>query len=40
MKTRLLLCAMRGGGFAYVGAMHDSFPHALTLSKKDGMPLL
>lgn len=22
-----------GGGFAYVGAMHDSFPHALTLSK-------
>ena len=24
-----------GGGFAYVGAMHDSFPHALELSKKD-----
>lgn len=23
-----------GGGFAYVGAMHDSFPHALKLSKK------
>lgn len=23
-----------GGGFAYVGAMHDSFPHALTLSKE------
>ena len=23
-----------GGGFAYVGAMHDSFPHALALSKK------
>ena len=23
-----------GGGFAYVGAMHDSFPHALTLSQK------
>ena len=23
-----------GGGFAYVGAMHDSFPHALTLSKQ------
>jgi hypothetical protein len=22
------------GGFAYVGAMHDSFPHALELSKK------
>lgn len=22
-----------GGGFAYVGAMHDSFPHALALSK-------
>ena len=24
-----------GGGFAYVGAMHDSFPHALELSKND-----
>lgn len=23
-----------GGGFTYVGAMHDSFPHALELSKK------
>ena len=23
-----------GGGFSYVGAMHDSFPHALELSKK------
>lgn len=23
-----------GGGFAYVGAMHESFPHALELSKK------
>lgn len=23
-----------GGGFAYVGALHDSFPHALELSKK------
>ena len=23
-----------GGGFSYVGAMQDSFPHALTLSKK------
>ena len=23
-----------GGGFRYVGAMHDSFPHALTLSRK------
>ncbi len=23
-----------GGGFAYVGAMHDSFPHAMELSKK------
>lgn len=23
-----------GGAFAYVGAMHDSFPHALSLSKK------
>ncbi len=23
-----------GGGFAYVGAMHDSFPHALALSGK------
>lgn len=25
--------ANAGGGFAYVGAMHDSFPHALELSK-------
>lgn len=24
-----------GGGFSYVGAMHDSFPHALELSKMD-----
>ncbi|MBQ9045541.1 MAG: alpha/beta hydrolase [Oscillospiraceae bacterium] len=23
-----------GGGFAFVGAMHDSFPHALELSKR------
>lgn len=23
-----------GGGFAYVGAMHDSFPHALEVSRK------
>ena len=23
-----------GGGHVYVGAMHDSFPHALELSKK------
>ena len=23
-----------GGGFRYVGAMHDSFPHALALSRK------
>jgi len=23
-----------GGAFAYVGAMHDSFPHAFELSKK------
>lgn len=28
-----------GGGFAYVGAMHDSFPHALELSKWAIMPL-
>lgn len=28
-----------GGAFAYVGAMHDSFPHALELSKKDITPL-
>ncbi len=25
--------ANAGGGFAYVGAMHDSFPHALEISK-------
>lgn len=23
-----------GGGFVYVAAMHDSFPHALELSKR------
>jgi len=23
-----------GGGFVYVGAMHDSFPHAIEVSKK------
>lgn len=26
-------CGSPGGGFAYVAAMHDSFPHALELSK-------
>ena len=26
--------ASAGGGWAYVGAMHDSFPHALALSKQ------
>lgn len=30
--TRFAVCNA-GGGFAYVGAMHDSFPHALELSK-------
>ncbi len=29
---RFIVCNA-GGGFAYVGAMHDSFPHALELSK-------
>lgn len=29
---RFAVCSA-GGGFAYVGAMHDSFPHALELSK-------
>ena len=28
-----------GGGFAYVGAMQDSFPHALELSQKGLTPL-
>lgn len=32
-KARFAICNA-GGGFAYVGAMHDSFPHALELSKK------
>lgn len=27
-----IICA--GGGFSYVGAMHDSFPHALELSRR------
>ena len=31
--ARFVICNA-GGGFAYVGAMHDSFPHALELSKK------
>lgn len=30
--ARFALCNA-GGGFVYVGAMHDSFPHALELSK-------
>jgi len=30
-KTAIIVA---GGGFAYVGAMQDSFPHALELSKK------
>lgn len=32
-NARTAICNA-GGGFAYVGAMHDSFPHALELSKK------
>lgn len=31
--ARFAICNA-GGAFAYVGAMHDSFPHALELSKK------
>ena len=31
--ARFALCSA-GGGFVYVGAMHDSFPHAQELSKK------
>lgn len=31
--ARFAICNA-GGGFAYVGAMHDSFPHALELSKR------
>lgn len=31
--SRFSICNA-GGGFAYVGAMHDSFPHCLELSKK------
>ena len=31
--ARVAICNA-GGGFAYVGAMQDSFPHALELSKK------
>ena len=30
--AKFAICSA-GGGFAYVGAMHDSFPHALELSK-------
>lgn len=32
-RAKFAICNA-GGGFAYVGAMHDSFPHALELSKK------
>lgn len=32
-NNRFAVCNA-GGGFAYVGAIHDSFPHALELSKK------
>lgn len=32
-NARFAVCSA-GGGFAYVGAMHDSFPHALELSKR------
>ncbi len=32
-SARFAVCNA-GGGFAYVGAMHDAFPHALELSKK------
>lgn len=32
-NSKFALCNA-GGGFVYVGAMHDSFPHALELSKK------
>ncbi|MBQ9882906.1 MAG: alpha/beta hydrolase [Bacteroidaceae bacterium] len=31
--ARFAICNA-GGGFSYVGAMHDSFPHALELSKQ------
>ncbi len=31
-NARFAICNA-GGGFMYVGAMHDSFPHALTLSR-------
>ncbi len=31
--AKFAVCSV-GGGFAYVRAMHDSFPHALELSKK------
>lgn len=31
--ARFAVCSA-GGGFAYAGAMHDSFPHALELSKR------
>lgn len=33
-RNKPFAVVVAGGGFAYVGAMHDSFPHALELSKK------
>ena len=32
-KNKPFAICNAGGGFAYIGAMHDSFPHALELSK-------
>lgn len=32
-NAKFAICSA-GGGFAYVGAMHDSFPHALELSER------
>ena len=32
VRAKFAICNA-GGGFSYVGAMHDSFPHALELSK-------
>lgn len=34
LQPRPFAICNAGGGFSYVGAMHDSFPHALELSKQ------
>ena len=38
IQDKNLQKSMQGGAFSYVGAMHDSFPHALEISKRGFNP--